>query len=207
VPSSPPMSGASGDGRWAKLYSDTKEYFADGGISVDKHLILKVSTVASGAFLILAGIIGTSAIVLGGGFAYIVGSLYAIIFGLLVQVIEIKNKFGEPPERIKPFHRLIDVYLKFLTLQRGKGLFYMGVGLLCFFIAPNVKAGWVGRWGVMNVSSMALAAVGGAHTFQVVVEKPGPSVGGSEAGVRPAEDLDFSSPMDFSSPYPGREGS
>lgn len=43
-----------------------------------------------------------------------------------VQVIEIKNKYSEPPERIKPFHKLLDIYLKFLMLQRGKGLFYMG---------------------------------------------------------------------------------
>ena len=42
------------------------------------------------------------------------------------QVVEVKNKFGEPPDRIKPFYQLVDVYLKFLTLQRGKGLFYMG---------------------------------------------------------------------------------
>jgi len=198
-----------GEGRFAKLYSDTKDYFADGGIVLDKRTILKVSTVGSGCFLILAGILGTSSLILGGGLTYFVGCLYAIIFGLLVQVIEIKNKFGEPPDRIKPFYQLVDIYLKFLTLQRGKGLFYMGVGLLCFFIAPSGtgSAGIFGRWGVMNFSSMLLAAVGGAHTFQVVTEKPGPSAAGGEGGVRPAEELDFSSPMDFSSPYPGREGS
>ena len=57
---------------------------------------------------------------------------------------------------------------EFLALQRGKGLFYMGVGLLTFFIAPNYeKTGWLGSWGVMNVSSLALAAVGGVHTFRV----------------------------------------
>ena len=44
----------------------------------------------------------------------------------------------------------------------------MGVGLLTFFIAPNYeKTGWLGSWGVMNVSSLALAAVGGVHTFRV----------------------------------------
>ena len=84
------------------------------------------------------------------------------------QVIEIKNKHGEPPDRIKPFYQMIEVYIKFLTLQRGKGLFYMGVGLLTFFIAPDYgKTSWFGSWGVMNVSSLALAAVGGLHTFQV----------------------------------------
>lgn len=133
-------------GRLSALYNDAKEYFADGGITLDKHLILKVSTILAGLFLIVAGIIGSSAIVLGGGFVYFVGSLYAIVWGVLVQastpgpentsdhqatcillqIIEIKNKFGEPPERIKPFHRLLDFYLKFLMLQRGKGLFYMG---------------------------------------------------------------------------------
>ena len=47
-----------------------------------------------------------------------------------------------------------------------------------------------------------------AAAAQVVEEKPGANHGAA-GGVRPATDeLDFSSPMDFSSPYPaGREGS
>mmetsp|Transcript_13681 Transcript_13681/g.32693 ORF Transcript_13681/g.32693 Transcript_13681/m.32693 type:complete len:188 (+) Transcript_13681:44-607(+) len=117
---------AAAGGRWAALYNDAKEYFADGGIQLDKYLILKVSSVVAGALMILAGMIGSSALFLGGGFAYFIGSLYAIAFGVLVQVIEIKNKYGDPPERIKPLYKLLDFYLKFLTLQRGKGLFYMG---------------------------------------------------------------------------------
>ncbi|KAL1521042.1 hypothetical protein AB1Y20_022597 [Prymnesium parvum] len=93
---------AAAGGRWAALYNDAKEYFADGGIQLDKYLILKVSSVVAGALMILAGMIGSSALFLGGGFAYFIGSLYAIAFGVLVQVIEIKNKYGDPPERIKP---------------------------------------------------------------------------------------------------------
>ena len=34
-----------------------------------------------------------------------------------LQVIEIKNKYGETPARIKVFYQWIDVYVKFLTLQ------------------------------------------------------------------------------------------
>mmetsp|Transcript_13680 Transcript_13680/g.32691 ORF Transcript_13680/g.32691 Transcript_13680/m.32691 type:complete len:203 (+) Transcript_13680:44-652(+) len=199
---------AAAGGRWAALYNDAKEYFADGGIQLDKYLILKVSSVVAGALMILAGMIGSSALFLGGGFAYFIGSLYAIAFGVLVQVIEIKNKYGDPPERIKPLYKLLDFYLKFLTLQRGKGLFYMGVGLLCFYIAPEAReSSWFGSWGAMNVSAIALAAVGCVHTFKVVVEKQAPAVNGGEAGMRPAGDeLDFSSPMDFSSStYPARK--
>jgi hypothetical protein len=33
------------------------------------------------------------------------------------QVIEIKNKYGETPARLKAFAEWIEVYLKFLTLQ------------------------------------------------------------------------------------------
>lgn len=35
----------------------------------------------------------------------------------LWQVVEIKDKHGEPPVRIKVFYTWIDMYLKFLTLQ------------------------------------------------------------------------------------------
>ena len=71
--------------RLISLYNDTKEYFADGGIQFDKPTMLKISSVLAGAFLIVAGTLGTSSLVLGTGFVYFIGSLYAIVFGLMVQ--------------------------------------------------------------------------------------------------------------------------
>ena len=72
----------------AALAADIKEWFRDGGIELDARSLLKASTIFAGVFLIVAGIMGTSAIFPGveGGFSYIIGSMYAIVFGILVQV-------------------------------------------------------------------------------------------------------------------------
>jgi len=192
----------------AALYADIKEWFADGGIELDRPSMLKAGSIFSGGFLIIAGIIGTTAI-LTFDLRYLVGSLYAIVFGMMVQVLEIKNKYGESPVRLKVFYEWINMYVKFLTLQRGKGAFYLGVGLLTFFIGPNMgQSSWTGQWGVMNIAALMLAVVGWVHTFKLVAEKgaPGAGAGAAASGVRPANDeLDFSSPMDFSSPYPSHQ--
>ena len=73
--------------RLSELTQDIKEWFADGGIQLDQPSMLKAASIFAGLFLVLAGIVGSSAIILGGGFSYFVGSIYAIIFGVLVQVI------------------------------------------------------------------------------------------------------------------------
>ena len=54
----------------------------------------------------------------------------------------------------------VDAYLKFLTLQRGKGAFYWGVGLLICFIAPDGSS----SWGFNNVAALILAILGFVHT-------------------------------------------
>ena len=82
-----------------------------------KLLFLKVLSLFAGAFLIVAGIAGTTAIVFGGGFIYIIASLYAIIFGFIVLTIEIKDRSAP----ISVAYQWINVYLKFLTLQ-ARGL-------------------------------------------------------------------------------------
>lgn len=71
------------------LVEDIKDWVSDGGIELDKPSLLKAGSIFAGLFLVISGIIGTSAIVLGGGFSYFVGSIYAIIFGLLVQASRI----------------------------------------------------------------------------------------------------------------------
>ena len=38
----------------------------------------------------------------------------------------------------------LDPRLLSLRPQRGKGAFYLGVGLLTFFISPDTKGGWTG---------------------------------------------------------------
>lgn len=75
--------------------------------------VLKVASIFSGIFLIIAGFFGPSAVVLGGGFAYVIASLYAIFFGCLVITVEIKDKSA----LISVAYDLINVYLKFLTIQ------------------------------------------------------------------------------------------
>ena len=61
----------------------------------------------------MAGILGCTSLVLGGGFTYFVGSLYAIIFGAIVVVVEVKDK----TRMVTAAYEWIDRYLKFLTLQ------------------------------------------------------------------------------------------
>ena len=105
--------------------------------------------------------------------------------------VELKDK----TRLVSAAYGWIDKYLKFLTLQvrlkfysihrafllsthtasvllspsqRGKGIFYLGVGILVFFMAPDGKSTWVGKWGVTNVAAMVLAIVGGMHTLYII---------------------------------------
>jgi len=122
-----------------------------------KLVLLKLFSLFAGAFLVVSGVIGTSSIFVGGGFVYFIGSLYTIVFGLLVLVVEIKDK--TPP--ISAAYELVQLYLKFLTLQRSKGVFYLGVGLLLFFIGPHCDQ-WV-CFGVINWAAQCLIAAGLLH--------------------------------------------
>ena len=123
------------------------------GDSKPARLALKALSIFTGVFLIIAGVFGTTEIF--GEFVYFVGSIYAILFGLLVLVIELTDK----APIIKRAYDWIDIYLKFLTLQRGKGLFYCGVGVLVFFIGTGN-----GGWGLNNAAAMFLFIDGGIHT-------------------------------------------
>ena len=103
------------------------------GDSKPARVALKSLSIFTGVFLIIAGIFGTTELF--ASLVYFVGSLYAIIFGLVVLVIELyklTDNLPIPPIKapIKKVYDLIEIYLKFLTLQRGKGLFYCGVGVL-----------------------------------------------------------------------------
>ena len=148
-----------------------------------------------------AGVLGTTAMLFGGGFAYVIGSFYAIVFGVMVVVVELQK--SERWEYIAYAYEWIDIYLKFMTLQRGKGMFYLGVGALVFFIGPEGhSSNWVQPWGVNNVAALCLAAMGVIHTLQIVKERGASS--NVDGTVTPnGFQLTGVSEMDFNSPYAG----
>ena len=79
--------------------------------------ILRALALSAGAFLVVTGVIGLSAIAFG-ELVYVVGSIYTIIFGLTALVVEVKHKLP----LVGIAYEWIDTYLKFLTVQRGKGV-------------------------------------------------------------------------------------
>ena len=82
--------------------------------STQAKLLLKGLSLSAGVFLVLAGLLGgCSTPFKGGGLVYFIGAVYAVLFGLVVMTVELKdkNKF------ISSFYLWIDTYLKFLTLQ------------------------------------------------------------------------------------------
>ena len=79
--------------------------------------MLRVLALSAGAFLLITGVIGLSAIAFG-ELVYFVGSIYTIIFGLIALVVEVKHKVPV----VGVAYEWIDTYLKFLTVQRGKGV-------------------------------------------------------------------------------------
>merc|ERR1740117_945471 len=126
-------------------------------------LLLKGCSLSAGIFLLLAGCIGFSAIAYG-QFVYFIGSFYTVIFGLLVVVVELKDKMPI----VSAAYHWVDTYLKFLTVQRGKGAFYWAVGLLICFIAPDGTR----NWGVNNVAALILAILGFVHTYAAGTATP-----------------------------------
>ena len=147
------------------------------GDSTPARLALKSLSIFTGVFLIVAGIFGTT-VLHHLDLVYFVGSLYAVVFGLAVLVIELTDK----APIIKRAYEWIDIYLKFLTLQRGKGLFYCGVGVLVFFIGTGN-----GGWGLNNAAAIFLFIDGGIHTFKLVKET-GPAQVEGMAAVFPQVD-------------------
>mmetsp|Transcript_46514 Transcript_46514/g.101050 ORF Transcript_46514/g.101050 Transcript_46514/m.101050 type:complete len:216 (-) Transcript_46514:146-793(-) len=123
--------------------------------------LLKALSLLSGAFMIVAGIIGCS-FILYFQIVYFIGSLYTIIFGLTVLTLELRDKLRV----MSAVYCWIDIYLKFLTLQRGKGAFYWFVGLLILFISPDGTE----HWGPNNCAALVLAFVGFLHTFLIIKE-------------------------------------
>mmetsp|Transcript_806 Transcript_806/g.1457 ORF Transcript_806/g.1457 Transcript_806/m.1457 type:complete len:184 (-) Transcript_806:25-576(-) len=129
-----------------------------------KLVLLKLLSLATAIFLVVAGVIGACSVIFGGGFVYFIGSLYTIFFGLLVVVVEVKDKTAP----VSAAYDWLHVYLKFLTFQRGKGTFYLGVGLLLFFIGPACTSFCIG---VVNLAAMCLIAVGLLHTIRLIKEE------------------------------------
>ena len=85
-------------------------------------------------------------------------------------------------------HRLTHKSLVARASQRGKGIFYLGVGILVFFMDTN---GADSSWGVNNVAALFLAIVGFLHTFYIIREK-GPLLGpGLTESMPPSDGLDF----------------
>ena len=54
-----------------------------------RRLLLKALSLGAGIFLVVAGIVGCTAPILGGGLVYFIGAIYAIIFGLIVLTVEV----------------------------------------------------------------------------------------------------------------------
>uniref|UniRef100_A0A6T0BU72 Uncharacterized protein n=1 Tax=Chrysotila carterae TaxID=13221 RepID=A0A6T0BU72_CHRCT len=134
--------------------------------------LLKCLSLTSGLFLLVAGIVGLSAIFFL-QIIYFIGSFYTIFFGLLVLTLELRDRLP----LISAAYSWIGIYLKFLTLQRGKGAFYWGVGLMVLFISPDNTS----KWGLNNVAALVLAFVGFLHTFMIIKDPdPALSPGDSE---------------------------
>eukprot|EP00320_Phaeocystis_rex_P014345 CAMPEP_0119057334 /NCGR_PEP_ID=MMETSP1178-20130426/1812_1 /TAXON_ID=33656 /ORGANISM="unid sp, Strain CCMP2000" /LENGTH=195 /DNA_ID=CAMNT_0007038151 /DNA_START=53 /DNA_END=640 /DNA_ORIENTATION=- len=148
------------------------------GDSKPARLVLKLLSIFTGVFLLIAGIIGTTALI--SNFDYFIASLYTIVFGLAVLVIELNDRLRVPI--MKRAYAWLDMYLKFLTLQRGKGLFYCGVGILVFFIGTGG-----GGWGLNNVAAMFLFIDGGIHTLKLVNETGPAQVDGMPEAFPPVD--------------------
>mmetsp|Transcript_7377 Transcript_7377/g.12418 ORF Transcript_7377/g.12418 Transcript_7377/m.12418 type:complete len:205 (+) Transcript_7377:36-650(+) len=144
-----------------RQFENFKEWLADGGIvfnQSDQYLVLKSATVVAGSFVLVGGLLGTTALILGGGLTYFIGSLYSIFFGCCILVLEMKKVSW----RTRLVYEWIEIYLRFLTVQRGKGASYLGVALLVFCIGPQDEQNRRG-WGVNNVAAVCLAIVGVMH--------------------------------------------
>ena len=161
-------------------------------------MLLKVLSLSAGGFLIIAGVVGAlSAPFTYGGPVYVIGALYAIVFGLVVTTVEVKDK----SRHISAAYDWIDRYLKFLTLQRGKGCFYLGVGLLVVFMDPSGNDAngrpIVIKFGITNISALVLAVVGVLHAFRIIKETGSHLGPGQE---RAADGLDFNQPIGVPGP-------
>ena len=155
----------------------------------EARLLLKLGSLGTGIFLILAGVFGSmGAVTIGGGWQYFAGSVYAILFGIIMLIVEIKDKVLI----ISALYHIVESEIKFLTLQTGKGIFYLGIGILVFFIAPEearpshcsddseeaeCNTSYVFHWGVINVAALCLAIVGFFHTFHLVLEPSSEDMG------------------------------
>jgi len=154
--------------------------------SWEARLLLRYLSLGSGGFLVFAGAWGgLSTPMLGGGLVYFIGAMYAVLFGLTVLTVELKDKY----KYISAYYVWLDTYLKFLMLQRGKGAFYLGVGVLVMFMSPNTSF-----FGINNVAAIVLAIVGFLHAFRVIKESSS-LLPGSLEPVPAADGLDFSQPI------------
>jgi len=146
-----------------KQWASFKAWLRDGGITFqqsDVYVLLKALSVVAAAMLVVAGAIGTSAI-FSLDIKYFVGSIYAAIFGFGILALELKGAH----RRTAAVYTWYEQYLKFLTVQRAKGLTYVCISLLIFCIGPKYDTSkqWMAPWGFNNVAAIVLASAGVLH--------------------------------------------
>ncbi|KAJ1621847.1 hypothetical protein T492DRAFT_846733 [Pavlovales sp. CCMP2436] len=109
---------------------------------------------------------------------YLVISIYAMLFGFMVVVVE-HGTWLENVRILKDFYRLLDAEFHMLASQRGKGFFYSGAGVLTLFTDGKTIS-------LVGGASICLIVAGVMHTFRIVHEdainaKAHPSTGGIAA--------------------------
>mmetsp|Transcript_15703 Transcript_15703/g.39475 ORF Transcript_15703/g.39475 Transcript_15703/m.39475 type:complete len:116 (+) Transcript_15703:80-427(+) len=86
-------------------------------------IALKLFTMLSGMLMFAAGLCGL--IFIFKSPFYLVISIYAMLFGFMVVVVE-HGTWLENVRILKDFYRLLDAEFHMLASQRGKGFFYSG---------------------------------------------------------------------------------
>mmetsp|Transcript_2243 Transcript_2243/g.6799 ORF Transcript_2243/g.6799 Transcript_2243/m.6799 type:complete len:242 (-) Transcript_2243:290-1015(-) len=125
-------------------------------------IVVKLFTLASGIFLTTAGILTIVLKLVSQPFQVVVG-IYAIMFGFVVVVVE-HGTWLDEVTLLKNFYALLDREFHLLSAQRGKGFFYVGVGLLTLFTESTFSY-------VMG-ASICLIVAGVLHLFRIVHEDP-----------------------------------
>jgi hypothetical protein len=125
---------------------------------------MKLLSAVSGALLIIGGISGVINIFNPLG---IVISIYNILFGLLIVATELKSW-----PIIGAFQKHVDVYFHLLSVPKGKGGFYLFIGLLTFCASD---------WGMASVCVMIVAIVGVLHLVGIPADsRTNSSMAGSD---------------------------
>jgi len=107
---------------------------------------MMVASVVSGILLILGGFSGLLNIF---NPLQMVLSVYNLLLGVLIILTELKTW-----PIIKTFQKKVDVYFHLLSVPRGKGGFYVFIGVLAFFASD---------WSISRVCVLVVALVGVAQ--------------------------------------------